>query len=292
MYLRILLIYIISIFPAFSWAQDDVRYRVEILVLEHLQHDAAPRATLALRDYSAALDFSAPAPAVNPECSETDNPQSMTPLLGPLGEMPDPNAPVALDEMGPEMSDAWRRLRLSAPFRPLHYLAWEQSDKEPFPVLRIHDDQPVWTDDLRQRIESLARSEEVIDRTTGLPGERYEAANAPLFLPPCPLVELPALWPEAVNYFTLDGSVSLRRSRFLHLDLDLQKRSPAVGPLALQASGDVEATALPGLPLMQVHELLQSRQVRSGQMEYFDGPVIAVLAWITAIPLADPEERL
>ena len=35
----------------------------------------------------------------------------------------------------------------------------------------------------------------------------------------------------------------------------------------------------------------QSRQVRSQRMEYFDGPVIGVLAWITTIPLADTGER-
>jgi hypothetical protein len=33
----------------------------------------------------------------------------------------------------------------------------------------------------------------------------------------------------------------------------------------------------------QVHELKQSRQVRTGRMEYFDGPVLGVLAWITAV---------
>jgi len=292
MYFKILLMFIIISVPGLARAQDDVRYRVEVLVLEHLQHDAAPRATLALRDYSAALDFSAPAPAVNPACSDADDPEPQEPLPGPLGDMPDPNAPVALDEMGPEMSDAWRRLRLSAAFRPLQYLAWEQSDTEPFPVLRIHGDQPLWTDDPRERIESLAPADELIDMTAGSPGERYEQREQPLFLPPCPLFELPTVWPGPVTYFALDGTVSLRRSRFLHLDLDLQKRSPAAGPLAVQHDGKAGAPALPGMPLMQVHELLQSRQVRSGRMEYFDGPVISALAWITAIPLADPEERL
>jgi hypothetical protein len=32
-----------------------------------------------------------------------------------------------------------------------------------------------------------------------------------------------------------------------------------------------------------VHRLEQSRPVRSGRMEYFDGPVLGVLAWITDI---------
>jgi len=292
MYLKILLIFILTLFPAFIRAQDEMRYRVEILVLEHLQQDEAPKATLSPRDYSAALDLSATAPAINPQCSEMNGPEAGTPLPGPLGKAADPNAPVAIDEMGPEMSDAWRRLRLSAPFRPLQYLAWEQNDEEPFPVLRIHDNEPVWTDDLRERIESLIPTEEAIDATAGLPAQRDQETSEAWPVPPCPLVELPVLWPEPVAYFALDGSVSLRRSRFLHLDLDLQKRNPASGPLAVPTDSQTAPPALPGIPLMKVNELVQSRQVRSGRMEYFDGPVISALAWITAIPLADPEERL
>jgi hypothetical protein len=38
-----------------------------------------------------------------------------------------------------------------------------------------------------------------------------------------------------------------------------------------------------GPTLFLVHELQQSRQVKSERMEYFDGPVLSVLAFITAI---------
>jgi len=35
----------------------------------------------------------------------------------------------------------------------------------------------------------------------------------------------------------------------------------------------------------QVHSLKQSRQVKSGRMEYFDGPVLGVLAFITPVEI-------
>ena len=40
---------------------------------------------------------------------------------------------IAVESMGDVMLEAWRRLRLSARFRPEQYLSWEQSADEPFP---------------------------------------------------------------------------------------------------------------------------------------------------------------
>jgi hypothetical protein len=42
----------------------------------------------------------------------------------------------------------------------------------------------------------------------------------------------------------------------------------------------------PPLPLPSsflIHRLEQSRPVRTGRMEYFDGPVLGVLAWVSDI---------
>jgi hypothetical protein len=49
------------------------------------------------------------------------------------------------------MQEAWRRLRLSAPFRPQQYLSWEQGNQEPFPALRIHDLEVVLVKDPKAR---------------------------------------------------------------------------------------------------------------------------------------------
>ncbi len=67
--------------------------------------------------------------------------QETGPELLPDEDQPeDPWADViAVEDMSDVMRETWRRLRLSAPFRPEQYLSWEQSANEPFPSLRIHD---------------------------------------------------------------------------------------------------------------------------------------------------------
>ena len=36
-----------------------------------------------------------------------------------------------------------------------------------------------------------------------------------------------------------------------------------------------------------IHKLEQSRQVKSNRMEYFDGAVLSVLAWISSVEVED-----
>jgi hypothetical protein len=162
------------------------------------------------------------------------------------------------------MQEAWRRLRLSGPFRPEQYLSWEQGDQEPFPALRVHDLKAVMIDDpwAEFRIEP-DNSATVFADAAGLDG--------------------PAL-PDPITYYRLDGTVMLKRSRFLHLDLDLELREPVWAQDILVAQGMADIDDQPVQPSsFQVHEMKQSRQVRTGRMEYFDGPVLGVLAWITAV---------
>jgi hypothetical protein len=132
-------------------AADRSRYRVEIIVLNHLQHDALPDEVTPLRDYSAALDFLAPAvegddgdgveagseaggddPGAGQASGPADVGDGGVVDSEPAG---DPWQVVEhLPELGPEMQEAWRRLRLSGPFRPLQFLAWEQGGAAPFPT--------------------------------------------------------------------------------------------------------------------------------------------------------------
>ena len=294
-------------------AQAADRYRVEVLVLQHLNSTQEASELNMIRDYSAALDFLAPVPDEDESaldgCEPAPGEDKATPeipaenpeLLADeaeelLEEEIDPNAVVHVTEMGPEMQEAWRRLRLSGPFRPLQFLAWEQGSEEPFPDLRIHDQEVVFLDDPYADLREIAIYED--DFTTIKQG----AEN-----PDC----IPANsdpFPEPTLYYALDGTVSLKRSRFLHLNLDLQLREALANPEVLpekdtmpamaavntpRAAGSYEASALAneGPKTYRVHALEQSRQVRSARMEYFDGPTIGVLAWITTIPLEESSER-
>ena len=333
-----------------SLAQDD-RYRVELLVLTHLNQPAAPHGSAWLKDYSSALDFLS---ATEPEeelidpCAEGNLPadsletaqesatasalgagQQGNPALPGASvepglteadvpgeeEEPDPTAVFPVTEMSDTMQEAWRRLRLSAPFRPQQYLSWEQGSNEPFPRLRLHDEEVVDSDDpyARERFErELLAAQAELEAEAGGQVEQQPDCS-PATLPNEPPAE-PEL-PEPNLFYRLDGSVTLRRGRFLHLDIDLQLREavfeeteviltsdgpPAIAPQSNQPGTDAwsppdenekpvfVAARRPSAFL--VHGLEQSRQVRSGRLEYFDGPVLGLLALITRIEASEPED--
>lgn len=319
-----LLIFIIVL--AYSpWAQAaGERYRVEVLVLQHLEHSEQAKEVKRIGDYSSALDFltpaieedSVPGEACDPTQGETGSMDEMDAMAAPLPgagpeseQLPeedgmaaeeteeeiDPNAVVHVQEMGAEMQEAWRRLRLSGPFRPLQYLSWEQGSEEPFPVLRLHDLDVVLLDDPYSDLRAAA---DEFDETYGdeLPADDTDPGQDTA----CEEPEVDPL-PEPTLYYALDGTVSLVRTRFLHLNLDLQLREALFEPEPGDYNPQVQAPApgsdeQPGTETPQptaflMHDLVQKRQVRSARMEYFDGPVIGVLAWITSIPLEDPAER-
>ena len=301
-------------------AAQETRYRVEVIVLTHLGHVETPREVATLRDYGDALDFLAPtedpdsdgdeagaappevarddiAPATDVVADETDGTESEA-------EIP---AVVPIEELGAEMQDAWRRLRLSGPFRPLVSLAWEQADTPPFPLLRVHDANVVMTQDPWAAIRTRLEAGEPVDAW-------LEAGLAPP-IPPRPVNEDEALpadklerdpeaellesLPPPRRFYALDGTVSLVRSRFLHLYVDLQQREgvyeamptqPILLPRGLRTQpaappeSALESTEIEPVPTaFRVFELEQNRQVKTGQVEYFDGPVLSVLAYITAI---------
>ena len=104
--------------------------------------------------------------------------------------------------------------------------------------------------------------------------------------------------PDPIVYYRLDGTASLVRSRFLHLGLALEWREPVwdrgpvpVTPAPVSALPEDEAVTAPVKPdSFRLYRLEQSRPVRTGRMEYFDGPVIGVLAWVTEIEEPPTEE--
>ena len=58
---KVYLIFILAfILPAGNTSAQDKNYRIEILVLSHLQHEAEPFEANALRDFSDSLDFLTP----------------------------------------------------------------------------------------------------------------------------------------------------------------------------------------------------------------------------------------
>jgi len=282
LFLSIFLLLLSSLDCAFA---EDARYRVEVLVLTHLDHHQEPREVRHLDDYSSALDFLEP--QEDPEQADANDAseareeeQSIdTATLAPIEE--DPWSVVThVEEMGPEMQEAWRRLRLSGPFRPLQYLSWEQGSNPPFPQLRVHDLVAVLIEDpwAEERLlqSDLSGTREFADTIDAPPRENAAGDEGPEDLP------------DPITYYQLDGTVSLSRQRFLHLAIAMEWREPVfdetsgVTPSVLPANaGDVSPQPVPTSFLVQRIE--QSRPVRTGRMEYFDGPVLGVLAWVSDI---------
>lgn len=282
---------------------DDTRYRVEILVLTHLEGNQEPQQVQAVEDFSYALDFLTPPqeseeegePAAVPAQEEVEFPaatgdEPLNALETPAEETAeDPwNVVTHVEAMGPQMQEAWRRLRLSGPFRPLQFLAWDQGSSEPFPVLRVHDLEAIRVEDpwAEQRLAAQQGD------GTDLAGEDGSVVFSDPQAPPdeeeTDDPTAPPL-PDPIVYYRLDGTASLSRSRFLHLSLAIELREPvyteeqlsltSAAPPALPA----EPQPLPEPSSYLVHRLEQKRSVRTGRMEYFDGPVLGVLAWITDI---------
>jgi hypothetical protein len=290
---KFIYIIILGLFANPLWAQD-TRYRVEVLVLTHLRSVEPATEADELRDYSSALDFLTPVEEDEGEESsdETAEPSiAEEPEPEPAPE-PDPNEVIHQEEMSDVMREAWRRLRLSAPFRPQQYLSWEQGNQEPFPVLRVHDLNLVLVKDpdARERFKMIEADllesdseKEARDKKREMifTAPAGDSSNVPGEPPETP--EEPEI-PGPVNYYRLDGTVTLRRSRFLHLDLDLQLREGTWEPEPLEIiSMDPVIYERAGPTSFLLHELRQSRQVKTERMEYFDGPLLSVLAFITAI---------
>jgi len=284
-YLNYLILFIICSLSTSPVLAQDTRYRVELLVLTHLHHDEQPRELKHLEDYSPATDFlTPPEPEEAGEEGEEEEISAEAADLsevdeaGNLLEEQDLNALIHIEEMSDLMREAWRRLRLSAPFRPEQYLSWEQGSEAPFPALRIHDLEVIMVDDpfAEQRAELLEQ-----EQTTVF------ADNAGLDA--LDEIEEPGL-PDPTVFYRLDGAVTLKRTRFLHLDLDLQLREALWDEESLPR---VEALApeneQPRPSAFLVQALQQSRQVKTGRMEYFDGPVLGVLAFVTSIQVESGE---
>lgn len=284
---------------------QETRYRVEVIVLTHLNHGEESREVLAINDYSNSIDFLTPVPETVEEelTDEIPNEDAVSQEASEEQEEEDPNALVHIEEMSDTMADAWRRLRLSAPFRPLQYLSWEQGRSEPFPLLRLHDLDLLMVEDPFEDIRLRLETDELIERFSRdeePPPELDPETGQPLPEEPTPSELLP---PPSL-FYGLDGTVSLVRKRFLHIYIDLQQRELTLNPLPIEqdnlsllagSADHFETTASnEEAPLepsrFNVFNFKQNRQVKTARMEYFDGPVLSVLAYITPV-LPDEDEN-
>lgn len=110
-----------------------------------------------------------------------------------------PEAPVPLDKRDGTFANIWARLERLPEYEPLVRMTWEQTLYDYHPPVRLHD-AVVLAEELHFPGDVAYLD---LERTGGGEGW-FDAYVEPLY--------------------RLDGTVQLRRSRFLHLDLDLEYR--------------------------------------------------------------------
>lgn len=260
-FLPFLLLLISSVSLAESGA-----YRVEVIIFRNLLVAADSTAVNELRSFSHYPDLE----DTRPSEGAVESPANKL-----TAELPDDLADVLRDDLpddlqvgserGTYMDDVWRRLRSSEGYRPWVYASWEQNRVDYYPPMRIHN---------QQIIDTQLRSPSHImlaDLTAEDPLKAYRS-----------------------NFYQLDGSVQLRRSRFLHLFLDLEYREEST-PTNTEAGFPASYDFLTGAEQETsdrskygVFALKQNRQVRTNEMQYFDTPYFGALVFVTSIAAPEP----
>ncbi len=234
-------------------------YRIEVIAFLNPPTETIPIDVVELHSFSKFPDISEISPREeNPPPTSNGSDGQATTLIAqfPPDNLPDDVNLIRKRTL--QMDGVWRRLRSSESYRPLLYAAWEQNRVDYYPPMRIHDQNIIDTQ-LRPPTQVM-----VADLTATDPLAAYRS-----------------------TFFRLDGSVQLRRSRFLHLFLDLEYRLENTNPLALNGTFediDMQRLAGDGEPeSTQVYKLVQNRQISTGEMQYFDTPYFGALVLVTAI---------
>jgi hypothetical protein len=77
---------------------------------------------------------------------------------------------------------------------------------------------------------------------------------------------------------SVDGTVTLVRERYLHLDVDL---------LLMQAGGNAPVQYSDGAGSTPVYRLSEQRRIKSNEVHYFDHPHLGVIARVTPVQAPD-----
>ena len=242
---------------SFAVPAEPGAYRVEVIVFRNLLAAIEMNEALELRSFSGFPDLKDTGQAETLPAGLANKPT--VGLSGVLRvDLPDDLSIVS--QKSDEMDNAWRRLRSSQNYRPLLYTAWDQNRIDYYPPMRIHNEQII---DTRLRPPTPVM---VADLTSDDPLAAYRS-----------------------TFFQIDGSLQLRRSRFLHLFLDLEIREkktnnaieaevPGEGDTPVDMGSDTDERGVYG-----VYTLSQNRQISTGQMQYFDTPYFGALVYVSNI---------
>lgn len=243
--------------------ETDPLYRVEAIAFLHTGGASDARRVESLRSFDAFAD----ARRLARDAGHLRQALALMARMHPLAARPLPGDAGALqawtvpESFSPPMTRARQRLADSPQYEHVAAHAWIQPAARATPWIRFHDDQviaEVWPEIESPQPVEIA-DEEIDDGANGVAPE-----------PPRP--EL---------FHRLDGGIRVVQRQYLHLEVDLEWREPAV-PLA---GSELSTTA----PEWLVHRLKTSRNIRPGRLEYFDSEWVGLIVRVEEIEMPGEE---
>ena len=165
---------------------------------------------------------------------------------------------LALPKREHRLAGVRRALARAAAYQPLLHVVWRQ------PGLGISDVRAV-------QLSNTLFEDRAAQPADAPAGETGETVETPQYSPP-------------VKVF--DGLVRLRKSRFLHLDVDF-----AYFPDTLEQpeAGAQQALSAHRPPLANYVRLTESRRIKPDALNYFDHPLFGLIVQVSRLALAEPE---
>lgn len=196
-------------------------------------------------------------------------------------------APVPFETVPPDqlqLNDVYAKLEHSGRYKPVLHLAWRQPALDGDKAVAVRIAAPLPDD-----AQGASAPGAVAPAASGAPGPVAGDAGA------------------AVPTEGISGTLRLRVSRYLHLDVDIAYRRQVPAPpgdanaAAAPAGDDSSANSgaggetpsvysAPTGPTIQTYRLTQDRRVKRDELNYFDHPMFGVLAEVTAYEPPPPAQ--
>lgn len=323
---RLLLGCILFALACTASAEAPARYKIELIVFENLDPSALQAEDWPANPGTPSLDNAMeletlPAPGLPgsgaPAPGDDTVPSPAEPLAAaetvtavpPLGQdmaQPDLAAvETAVEPVEPSwrwlteseltLNDVERRLADSGRYRPLLHIGWVQplDDSDRGTPVHLYD--------------GLKPQAPPPPATVAGESIMVSPPAAPAAEPPSPPVDIPPpvdgaispSWPEELPPLEpaphrLNGTFTLRRGRYLHVDVDLDYRlneAPSkTPPVEGNRLGERMQDAAPP-PVARYVRMVQSRRIRSDELHYLDHPLFGVLFLVTPYPLPPAAEK-
>ena len=282
-------------------------YQIEVIVFENLEHVGLTSeiwANSGSAHYSQIIELKHPGDQVY-ETLGQDSGKTPAGAL-PAGQSANMPAPYELlDSSQLQLIPIIKKLERSRSYKPILHIAWRQPTLDPtqsLPVF-IFDSMTVPYDEAQFKRQSQATSQDPNSRFSSIPVQNFYNSNA---------AERQATAADTLigpTLKTLSGTLRLSVSRYLHLEVDLDYRTPILKEEQIDvepASSGVEVSGLHTTGLtnnaqqlttsyvrqrmaLQPFRLFETRKMRSKEVHYFDHPMFGVIARVIPYEVSKTE---